>query len=260
MEFVDPTSTGEYHHTMDPTEKDALKMILGAGPTLYEQMGMSSQQDRFNRSDGTNLGIPSSIVGLSEKMNEFTRLDLWAKINKPQAVKFKDLEAQVNSRITYNLLPVRVRADYIRITDSTVLTSVTVQLKNKDLQFQQKDAVAKALVNMYARITSICWVVNVWEEPVVVETPAVMLAQASKRSSIYEHSVFLAPGSYRLNVVVKDVTGGTMNNYEMALHVPRFEDKLASSSLILADLIEKVATRNIGSGQFVIGDSKCVRG
>jgi hypothetical protein len=48
-----------------------------------------------------------------------------------------------------------------------------------------------------------------------------------------------------------------MNNYEMALRVPFYEEeKLASSSLILADLIEKVPTRSIGSGQFVIGASK----
>jgi hypothetical protein len=39
--------------------------------------------------------------------------------------------------------------------------------------------------------------------------------------------------------------------------VPRFqEEQLAHSSLILADRIERVATRNIGSGQFVIGDTK----
>jgi hypothetical protein len=48
-----------------------------------------------------------------------------------------------------------------------------------------------------------------------------------------------------------------MNNYEMALNVPHFDDeKLASSTLVVADLIEKVPTKNIGSGQFVIGSSK----
>jgi hypothetical protein len=48
-----------------------------------------------------------------------------------------------------------------------------------------------------------------------------------------------------------------MNNYEMALNVPHFdEETLASSTLILADLIEKVPTRNIGTGPFVIGSSK----
>jgi len=53
------------------------------------------------------------------------------------------------------------------------------------------------------------------------------------------------------------VIGGNMNNYEMALTVPHYDDEtLASSTLILADLIEKVPTRSIGTGQFVVGDSK----
>jgi hypothetical protein len=164
----------------------------------------------------------------------------------------------VNTRITYNLLPIKVRADYIRVTNSTVLTSITVQLENKDLQFQDKDGLAKALVNMYARITTMSRrVVNVFEEPISIEIPSAHLGEVSKRSSIYNKTVPLAPGNYRLNVVVKDVTGGTMNNYEMALQVPHFEeDKLAASSILLADLLEKVPTRNIGTGQFVIGDTK----
>ena len=55
--------------------------------------------------------------------------------------------------------------------------------------------------------------------------------QASKGSSIYQKSVPLPPGTYRLNVVVKDVVGGNMNNYEMALNVPRFDDeKLAHAA------------------------------
>jgi hypothetical protein len=100
-------------------------------------------------------------------------------------------------------------------------------------------------------------VVNVFEDVVTVECPAELLAQASKGASIYQKSVPLAPGTYRLNVVSKDVVGGNMNNYEMALHVPRYdESKLGTSSIILADLIEKVPTRSIGTGQFVIGTSK----
>ena len=43
----------------------------------------------------------------------------------------------------------------------------------------------------------------------------------------------------------------------MAFMVPEFnEDKLASSSMILADHLEKVATKNVGSGSFVIGETK----
>ena len=256
IEFVDPTMTGEYRMTMDPSEKDALLMVPNAGLTLYEQMGLTSKADRFNRTDGTRLGVGDQP--LPSRMNQFERLEQFARLQRPPAIKFKDLEAVVTSRITFNLLPLKVRADFIKLTESTVMTNITVQLENKDLQFQQKEGLFKAMVNMYGRITSMSRrVVSVFEEPVVIETPAEFLESASKRSSLYQHRIPLAPATYRLNVVVKDVVGGTMNNYEMALHVPRFEEeKLSSSSLILADIIEPVPTRNIGTGQFVIGATK----
>ena len=257
IEFVDPTMTGEYRMTMDPSEKDALLYVPNAGLTLSEQMGMSSKTDRFSRTDGTRLGTGNQP--LPERMNEFSRLEQFAKLQKPPVVKFHDLEAIVNSRITYGtVLPLKVRADFIKITNSTVLTNITIQLDRKDLQFQDKDGVSKSTVNIYGRITSVSRrVVNVFEDVVTAEPPTALLQEAIKGSSIYQKSVPLAPGIYRLNVVVKDVIGGNMNNYEMALHVPRYDDeKLAMSSMILADVIEKVPTRSIGTGQFVIATSK----
>jgi GWxTD domain-containing protein len=256
IEFVDPTMTGEYRMTMDPSEKDALLMVPGAGLTMMEQMGLSSKTDRFSRTDGTRLGTGNSP--LPSKMNQFERLEQFAKLQKPPSVKFKDLEAQVNSSIKFNLLPMKTRADYMRMTNSTILTNLTLQFDKRDLQFGQKDGVSKAVVNIYARITSMSRrVVNVFEDVVTVEVPSELLGEAVKGSSMYQKSVPLPPGKYRLNVVAKDIIGGTMTNYEMALDVPHFDDeKLASSTIILADLIEKVPTKSIGTGQFVIGTSK----
>ncbi len=257
LEFVDPSNSGEYHFTIDPSEKDALLMVPGAGLTLNEQLGITSKDDRFMRTDGTHLGVGASM-DLPESMTEFSRLDRQFKLYQPPKIKFTDLEAAVDSRITYNLLPIKVRVDFMRMTDSTVLTSVALLLENKDLQFQDKDKVSKASVNMYGRITTMGRrVVSVWEEPATIEVPTQMLEASNKHSSVYGHTVFLAPGNYRLNVVVKDVVGGTMNNDEVALHVPHFEEsKLASSTVILADQLEPLPTRSLGAGQFVIGDSK----
>jgi GWxTD domain-containing protein len=258
LEFVDPSNSGEYHFTIDPSEKDALLYVPGAGLTMSEQMGITSKDDRFTRTDGTHLGTSAQGMDLPESLNEFSRLDRQAKLFQPPKIKFTDLEAAVDTRITYNLLPIKVRVDFMRMTDSTVLTSVAVQLDNKDLQFQDKGGVSTASVNMYGRITSMGRrPVSVWEEPVSIEVPTPMLGASNKHSSVYGHSVFLAPGTYRLNVVVKDVVAATMNNYEIALRVPRFEEsKLASSTVILADLLEPLPTRSIGAGQFVIGDEK----
>ncbi len=256
IEFVDTTMTGEYHMTMDPSEKDALLYVPGAGLTMYEQMGMADKTQRFQRTDGTHLGTGG--MPLPESMDEFTRLETFAKLQKPPQVKFKDLEAAVSETIRYNTLPMKVRVDYIKVTDSTILTNVTLQFDRKDLQYQQKDKISKATVNIYARVTSITRKpINVFENVVSVEVPTELLAKAMDGVSIYQKSVPLAPGMYRLNVVAKDIVGGNMTNYEAALNVPHYDDeKLASSSLILADTIEKLPTRSIGQGQFVIGDSK----
>src|SRR5579864_8933482 len=256
IEFVDPTMTGEYRMTMDPSEKDALTYVPGAGLTLMEQMGLASKMDRFNRTDGTHLG--TALGGPTAKMNEFDRLDQFTKLQKPPQIKFKDLEAQVNSRITFNVLPMTPRVDYFPVTEASVLTNITLQFNNKDLQFQAKEGVQKAAVNIYGRITTMTRrVVNVFEDTVTVDSPTEMLQAYGQRKSIFQKTIPLQPGTYRLNIVAKDIVGGNMTNYEVALTVPRIDpEKLASSTLVLADLIEKVPTKSIGAGQFVIGDSK----
>ena len=231
-------------------------MVPGAGLTLMEQMGLSSKNDRFNRTDGTRLGTGNQP--LSSRMNQFERLQQFAALQKAPNIKFKDLEAAVSSSIKYNLLPMRARADFMRVTGSSIMSNVTLQFDRSDLQFQDKDGVSRATVNIYGRITSMTRrVVNVFEETVAIEVPTPQLGEAAKGVSVFQKSIPLPPGTYRLNVVAKDVVSGNMNNYEMALAVPHFdEEKLASSTLIVADLLEKVPTKSIGAGQFVIGTSK----
>ena len=256
LEFVDPSMSGEYHLTMDPSEKDALTYVPGAGLTIMEQMGLASKTQRFENTDGTHLG--QAFGGSSESMMEFNRLEQFAKINKPPAVKFKDLEDAVTSKITYNILPMQVRADFFPLTEASVQTNITLQFENKDMQFQAKDGVDKASVNIFGRVTTMTRrIVQTFEDTVTVDCPAEMLQAYAAKESIYQKSLPLPPGTYRLNVVVKDIVGGNMNNYEMALNVPHVDsEKLMSSSVVLADLIDKVPTRSIGVGQFVIGSSK----
>ena len=256
IEFVDPTMTGEYRMTMDPSEKDALLYVPNAGLTLSEQLGLSDKTARFRRTDGTHLGGDGSSQPAS--LNQFNRLEQFVKLQKPPAIKFKDLEAIINTRITFNVLPMLVRVDYVRITETSVLTNITVQFENKDMQFQSKEGVQKAIVNLFGRVTTMTRrPVTTFEKPLEIIAPPDMLERVAAQRSLYQQSVPLAPGRYRLNIVAKDIVGGNINNFELALDVPRFEeDRLASSSLILADTIEKLPTRSIGGSMFAIGDTK----
>jgi GWxTD domain-containing protein len=256
IEFVDTSMTGEYHMTMDPSEKDALTYVPGAGLTLAEQLGMSDKMARFNNTDGTHMG--AALGARPASYNQFDRLEQFAKLQMAPAVKYKDLEAAISTRITYNILPMQVRIDYVRVTESSVLANITVQFENRDLQFQKKEGVEKSLVTLFGRVTSMTRrPITTFEKPLEVIAPPDMLAKYAQQKEIFQQSVPLAPNRYRLNIVAKDTISGNMNNYEVALDVPHFdEDKLGSSSLIIADRIEALPTTSIGGGMFAIGDVK----
>ncbi|SPF52671.1 conserved exported hypothetical protein [Candidatus Sulfopaludibacter sp. SbA4] len=256
IEFVDPTMSGEYRMTMDPSEKDALLYVPGAGLTLMEQMGMSDKTQRFNNTDGTHLGVP--FGGQTQSMNEFNRLEQFAKLQKPPSIKFHDLEALITSKVSFNVLPMRVQVDYFPITDASVLTAFTIQFNNKDLEFKSTEGVQRAAVNILGRVTSMTRrPISNFEETVEVLSPKEMLQDYAKQKSIYQKIIPLAPGTYRFNVVAKDVVAGTVALYELRIDIPRLDpDKLSSSSLVLADVLQKMPTNSIGAGQFVLGDSK----
>jgi len=256
IEFVDPTMSGEYKLTMDPSEKDALLMIPGAGLTEMESMGLASKTQRFNNTDGTHLASPLGMR--PESMSEFSRLDLYAKIQQAPPVKFKDLEAVVTSRLVRDQVKFDYRFYFLRITSDTVLVPITVQIPTSQLSFQEKQGVDSATVNLFARISTLSGrIVQTFEDTVKRDVPASLLQQAKAVPSIYQKAVPLSPGLYRLDIVLKDVNNGNVGVVNTRLAVPRFEDDhLSSSSLILADQILPVSSKDIGLGQFVLGDVK----
>jgi GWxTD domain-containing protein len=256
LEFVDPTSTGEYHLTMDPSEKDALLHVPNAGLSELESMGLASKADRFSRSDGTYL--PTTLGGTPSSLNEFTRLELYAKVQRPPEVKYKDLEALVTSRMVRDQLHFTYRTDFVKVTSDTVLVPVTVQIPNRQLQFKSKDGVHSASMNIFGRVSTLTGrTVQTFEDSVSKDFPDSLFQQSVKLYSIYQKALPLRPGLYRLDLVIKDVESGNVGVVNSRLAVPRYEDeKLDASTLILADQIEHVPAKQIGTGQFVLGSTK----
>src|SRR5271155_319533 len=256
LEFVDPSMTGEFHLTMDPSEKDALLYVPGAGLTQMESMGLASKADRFSNTDGTHQAQP--LGGQLESNSEFSRLERYAKIQQAPPVKFKDLEAVVTSRLVRDQVKFDYRFDFLRITSDTVLVPITVQIPTRQLSFQEKNEVDSATLNLFARITTLSGrAVQTFEDTIHRDLPASLLQQSLSTASIYQKAVPLSPGLYRLDIVLKDVNNGNVGVVNARLAVPRFDDdKLSSSTLILADQIQRVSSQDIGLGQFVLGDVK----
>jgi GWxTD domain-containing protein len=259
-EFVDPSGSGEYHLTMDPGEKDALLHVPGAGLSLLEEMGMASKTDRFTRADG--MTTPTTLGGTPSSMDEFNRLEQYSKAFKPPEVKYKDLEAIVTARIVRDQVHFTWRTDYMKVTNDTVLVPVTVQVPNNQLSYDMKEGVHSATLNVFGRVSSLTGrVVQTFEDPVSRDFPDSLFQQSVKLQSIYQKAIPLRPGLYRLDIVIKDVKSGNVGVVNTRLQVPRFEDdKLETSSLIVADgsKLEHVPSKQIGTGQFVLGSTKVV--
>jgi GWxTD domain-containing protein len=256
IEFVDTCMCGDYHMTLDRSEKDALKYTPNAGLTLYEQMGMASKAQRFTSGGLEQLG--QGPMGSDLQTKEFDRLEQFAKLQAPPPVKFKDLEEIVNTKIITNLMPFDVRSDFVKVTGDTVLVPITIQMKYRDITFANKDGVQRGTVNIFGRVTTLTGkVVQTFEDTAQVDVPAELLPRTAENSSVYWKALPLRPGRYKIEIAVKDVNGDRKGLWSRGIVVPEYsDDKLSTSSLIVADLMEPVPTKDVSTGNFVIGLNK----
>ncbi|HZC23734.1 MAG TPA: GWxTD domain-containing protein [Candidatus Binatia bacterium] len=256
IEFVDSCMCGEYRMTIDRSEKDALLMTPNAGLTLWEQMGQANKAQRFQGGGMERLGAGPQSSMLQAK--EFDRLEQFAKLQQAPKVKFTDLEEAVNSKVILNPMPFDVRSDFVKVTSDTVLVPVTIQMKNRDITFVNKDGVMRGTVNIFARLSTLTnKIVQTFEDTVQVDVPAELLPRTAENASVYWKALPLRPGRYKLNIAIKDVNGDRKGLWSRSIVVPEFsDDKLATSTLILADQMEPVPTKAIGTGSFVIGTTK----
>ncbi len=256
IEFVDTCMCGEFHMTIDRSEKDALLYTPNAGLTMWEQMGMASKTQRFQGSGLERLGVGPDSSMLASK--EFDRLEQYAKLQAPPPIKFKDLEEVVNTKVILNPMPFDVRTDFVKVTDDTVLVPVTIQMKNRDITFVNKDGVERGTVNIFGRVSTLTdRVVQTFEDTVQVDVPAELLPRTAENASVYWKALPLRPGRYKVEIAVKDVNGDRKGLWSRGIVVPEYsDDKLSTSSLIVADQMEPVPTKTIGTGSFVIGATK----
>jgi len=255
IEFVDSCMCGDFHMTLDRSEKDALKYTPGAGLTDYEQLGIGSKATRFQ---GGPEQLGSGPFSNNNTSKQFDRLEQFAKLQAPPPVKYKDLEELVTTKIITNLMPFDVRTDFVKVTGDTVLVPITIQMKYRDITFANKDGVQRGTVNIFGRVSTLTGrVVQTFEDPAQVDVPAELLPRMAENSSVYWKAIPLRPGRYKIDIAVKDVNGDRKGVWSRGIQVPEYsDDKLSTSTLIVADVMEPVPTKDVSTGAFVIGLNK----
>ncbi len=254
IEFVDPTGTGEYRIARSPNEKDALLNVPGAGLTTAESLGLGNKGDRIS-------GIGNGNYYGREQDNPFRRMEIIANLQRPPQVKFSDLQSSITDSgvIDNNPLDFDMRVDFFRQSDERVITAFTLQTENKELQFSDNGGLQTARMNIFGRIMAVSGKRSgIFEDSVTTNATTAELVEARDRKSIYQKAVALTPGTYKVDVVVRDVGTGNKGVRSIGFTVPRYEEtKLATSTLILASTLRSTTERDIG-GSFVIGSAKVI--
>jgi GWxTD domain-containing protein len=205
IEFVDTAGSGEYHMTMDPSEKNSIQP-----------------------------GIPPAANNQFERLQQFIALQASPQVN---------LDDAIGKLPTYEMLPMQVRVDYLRVTGSSVLANITVRFEARDLKIDRNSG--KSNVTVMGEVRTMT------RRPVATFKKSF---ETDAKAAAYQDSIPLAPGPYRLKILARDAISARLGTYEVALDVPHFEEgKLASSSLILADTVARVPVSSLPGAMFTIG-------
>jgi GWxTD domain-containing protein len=255
IEFVDPTGSGEYRIARNPDEKDAMLTIPGAGLTLAEEMGLANKADRV-----ANMGGVGMVGYTRESDSPFSRLQLLADLNRPPQIKFNDLASAVNTPIIEdNPLNFDVRVDFFRQSDERVITAFTIQTDNQNLVFKDSGGLQEAQLNIFGKITHVSGRrAGVFEDPVITRATTEELTEAKGRKSAYQKAVALAPGRYRVDIIVRDIASGATGVRHQGFEVPKYDPaKLSTSTLVLAVKLEGLGDQP-AVGMFTIGSAKVI--
>jgi GWxTD domain-containing protein len=177
---------------------------------------------------------------------------------KPSPADFKDLEDIAASGAVRDQLKFNYRFDFIRVTAATVLVPISIQIPKAQMTFVERNGVDSAKMSVFGRITTLTGrVVQTFEDPIQEDVPAGIIQQTRATEEVYQKQVPLSPGFYALDLVLKDTNSGNVGLVNTRLAVPQFKDgQLNAISLILADQITSVSSKDIGLGEFVLGDIK----
>jgi GWxTD domain-containing protein len=255
IEFVDPSGTGEYRLARDANEKDALRWVPGAGLTTAEQLGISDKSDRIS-------GIANGNNYQREQDTPFRRLEIITNLQRPPQVKYSDLQALAGGDtgvIDNNPLDFQLDVSFFRQSDDRVVTAFTVQADNKELVFENDGGLATANMNIFGRIMAVSGKRSgIFEDSVSTNATTEELAETKEKKSVYQKAVALVPGTYKVDVVVRDVRSGNKGIRSLGFTVPKYDEKkLDTSTLILASKLRTTTERDIG-GMFVIGGAKVI--
>ncbi len=263
IEFVDRSMTGEFKIAVWPWEKDMLLHVDGLGETTAERFGraLRSQRPGLHPGNLNNMTWMKRHMGVRNKDLAFERVRQFFALQRPPKIERKELQEIVETKVSYEVLPFDVFVHDVRLNEDQALVPVTIQIANQNLDYQPAAGnLFKARVGIYGRVTSMLGkVVHEFEDTIASEYRSQHIGVGSQLKSLYQKSFLVAPGRYKLDLVVKDLTSGDLGTRRMSFHVSgAAEEGLSASSIVLAETVQTLDELPETPQSFVIGDVRVV--
>jgi GWxTD domain-containing protein len=192
LEFVDPSGSGDYRLTLSLEEHDFLFSPSSHVWTDWkdnEQIWVAPSSER----------LPDVLVG---------------PLPGP-GVRLKDLEAMVVSHIIRDQVYFSHRVEYARATHASTIARIFVDISADELSSSN----GQARFEVFGRITKPSgWVMDTFERS------SSLTAQLGQADPNLEMNIPLAPGSYRLDIVVKNSASGEAGVIYTTIDVPKYEE------------------------------------
>ncbi len=256
-----PYERWEYRYIEGIGSDVAIEFVDKFGTGLYELAFSSEEKNAFAWRYGT-LDPEHPIRqrrSLREADRPLMKMTTMGKILAPPPVHFKDLAEIVNARISYRQLPASLAVARMRITNNSYYVPITIEVEHRHLKFRREGEVYRARLNLYGEVHSVQRrLLERFEESLDVSLSEQAYEQGVRTRSVYQKRLILPAGRFALKLVLRDELSGAVSNFERLIVNQLPAERLALSTLILADIIRPARKEEFASDPFVIGSYKVV--
>ena len=239
IEFVDPSKTGEYKIALRPSEKDALWTIDGAGMTAGELFSEGAQDRNGSQLSDLamrNIGLPNEPLYM-RGAQPFEKLRDYFLLSKPPKVMFGHLRGDVDTRLKYNPLPLKVTVGDYRVGDDAFLAPLTIRVPAHELTYDADlKEVDRAVIQVFGKVQNLSGrVVYEFEDVIAADTTKNKSLKA-ETNFLYQKQLPLRPGRYKVTIIMEEESSKKIAVQVTSVQLSKVESgKLATSTLVVAD-------------------------
>ena len=242
IEFVDDTLTGEYRLTTNHDDKDALLRMPGGGMTDAEALGQANRVDRIVKKTSPMPWTNPLLIGYGRAKDQpFEKLTTLTNLQRPPSIDFADFRRpEVLTNIRYELLPFDVEVHHFPVDEDNYLVPITIMIPDKYLDYMAEGDVYRSVIDVYGQVSAVNGrILNVFEETIGSTKDSQGSTENADQKSIYQKSMQLAPGRYKLDVIIHDANSEKVGTKSVGIILPSVsKENLTISSVVLADRID----------------------